>query len=137
MMQRSEHGETCRLLMSQRGAKCSCGFDDNRKSNVDVEFSTDFVRITLPGIRFDGHGYRTQSGDRIIETSTYEMVFALPRDCKTIQDVYKANSWLEYFHAEMGYPLKEWKYIEHYIDNYLLRKELHNLKAELNSLKLP
>ena len=104
------------------------------QSNVNIEFAPEFVRIRLPGIRFDGHGYRTQSGDTIIQTSHYEMIFALPRGAKTIQDVYEANSWIKYREDEQGYPVKEWIYIEHYIDNYLLRKELKNLKAKLNGI---
>lgn len=105
--------------------------------NVDVEFSPEFVRITLPGIRFEGHGYRTQSGDTIISQPTYEMVFALPRGAKTIQDVYEANSWIKYMEDERGYPVKEWQYIEHYIDNYLLRKELKDLKAKFHGNNKP
>lgn len=95
-----------------------------------AEFGQEIIRITLPGIRYDGHGYRTQSGDRVIDTPTYQMAFYLPKDCKTIQDVYKANYWLEHIYDQTGVMLKEWDIIKVYIDNYLLRKELHNLKAK-------
>ena len=106
---------------------------ENTYSPPVTEFAQDFVRIKLPGIRFDNGRYRTQSGDREIMTPIYEMAFFLPKDAKTIQDVWKANMWIEHVETLNGIPVREWEFVKVYVDNYLLRKELHNLKAKFNS----